>query len=88
MSTLYIDTPPPKYKDIAREQINLIPSRAKSYGKNLFPILNWLPKYNLTWFTGDIISALTVGILVFPQAFAYGIYYMKKKKKKKTELLY
>ncbi|KAI8889741.1 hypothetical protein K501DRAFT_237931 [Backusella circina FSU 941] len=71
MSTLYIDTPPPKYKDIVKEQIQLIPSRAKSYGKNMFPIVDWLPKYNLVWLTGDIISALTVGILIFPQAFAY-----------------
>ena len=37
----------------------------------VFPILQWLPKYNLNWLQHDIIAGLTVGLTVLPQGLAY-----------------
>ncbi|KAM4663863.1 sodium-independent sulfate anion transporter isoform 1-T1 [Discoglossus pictus] len=39
--------------------------------KKKLPFLCWLPKYNLHWLQLDIISGLTVGLTVVPQALAY-----------------
>ena len=33
----------------------------------------WLPRYNLSWLTGDAIAGLTVGFVVIPQAMAYAL---------------
>jgi high affinity sulfate transporter 1 len=35
------------------------------------PILNWLPKYQSSWFRGDVIAALTLWALLVPEAMAY-----------------
>ena len=37
----------------------------------LFPIITWLPNYNLTWFVGDLISGITVGLVLVPQSMSY-----------------
>ncbi|XP_051765668.1 sodium-independent sulfate anion transporter [Ctenopharyngodon idella] len=39
--------------------------------RSCFPILTWLPRYNLTWLKMDVIAGLTVGLTVVPQALAY-----------------
>lgn len=36
-----------------------------------FPILTWLPKYNLYYLQCDFIAGITVGLMVLPQALAY-----------------
>ena len=41
--------------------------------KNLFPILQWLPKYKRTWLSGDISAGITVGIMLVPQGMAYAM---------------
>ncbi|KAJ1557957.1 hypothetical protein HK096_004371 [Nowakowskiella sp. JEL0078] len=46
------------------------PTHVKNYLISLFPIAQWITRYNLTWFGGDIIAALTVGFLILPQALA------------------
>ncbi|KAJ1532815.1 hypothetical protein HK096_006100 [Nowakowskiella sp. JEL0078] len=45
-------------------------SHVKSYLTSLFPIAQWISRYNFTWFTGDMIAALTVGFVILPQALA------------------
>ena len=35
------------------------------------PILGWLPKYDRSWLTVDIVAGLTLWGLVVPQAMAY-----------------
>ena len=72
MSTIYVDNPPIRYTDQLKYGIKQLPRMAQTYVKNLFPIVDWLPSYNMTWFSGDILAALTVGILVIPQSLAYG----------------
>ena len=39
--------------------------------KSHIPILSWLPKYQRSWFRGDVIAALTVWALLVPEAMAY-----------------
>uniref|UniRef100_A0A8C1CFX7 Sodium-independent sulfate anion transporter n=1 Tax=Cyprinus carpio carpio TaxID=630221 RepID=A0A8C1CFX7_CYPCA len=39
--------------------------------RSSFPILTWLPRYNLTWLKMDLIAGLTVGLTTVPQALAY-----------------
>jgi len=41
------------------------------YVKKKFPILFWLPKYNLSSFVSDLIAGVTVGLTVIPQGIAY-----------------
>ncbi|KAJ2813732.1 hypothetical protein H4S07_000459 [Coemansia furcata] len=52
---------------------NLVPSRAKAvtYAQSLFPILTWIYRYNWTWFLGDAVAGVTVGVVVIPQGMAY-----------------
>lgn len=35
-------------------------SGIKSYFRELFPFLNWITRYNLTWLTGDLIAGWLV----------------------------
>jgi len=39
--------------------------------KKKFPIIEWLPKYNLDYFVSDAIAGITVGLTVIPQGIAY-----------------
>jgi len=39
--------------------------------KSIFPILDWLPKYNKEWLKGDMGAGLTVGVMLIPQGMAY-----------------
>lgn len=72
MTTIYVDNPPARYIDQIRDEVRQLPSNAKSYLKGLFPIVHWITKYNLIWFSGDLTAAITIGTLVIPQSLAYG----------------
>ncbi|CAG8458954.1 852_t:CDS:2 [Diversispora eburnea] len=58
-----------------KEKINKtlpkIPNYVVDYVKSLFPIFNWIHRYNLTWLTGDLIAGITVGTVLIPQGMAY-----------------
>lgn len=41
------------------------------YAQNLFPFTRWIGRYNLTWFTGDLVAGVTIGAVVVPQGMAY-----------------
>lgn len=41
------------------------------YWYNLFPFIQWLPRYNTTWLWGDLVAGITVGAVVVPQGMAY-----------------
>jgi len=52
----------------------LLPSDGRgvlNYGQSLFPFTRWILRYNLTWFTGDLVAGITVGAVVVPQSMAY-----------------
>ncbi|WP_196895155.1 SulP family inorganic anion transporter [Aureivirga marina] len=41
--------------------------------KKYIPILDWLPKYSLDIFKGDLTAGITVGIILIPQGIAYAL---------------
>ncbi|NRA48116.1 MAG: sodium-independent anion transporter, partial [Phaeodactylibacter sp.] len=41
--------------------------------KQFIPILNWLPQYKRSYLRGDLVSGLTVAIMLVPQGMAYGL---------------
>ncbi|TGJ84702.1 hypothetical protein E0Z10_g4074 [Xylaria hypoxylon] len=43
------------------------------YLYSLFPFLQWIFHYNLTWLLGDVIAGITVGFVVVPQGMAYAL---------------
>ena len=40
---------------------------------NIFPIIEWLPRYGRSDIRGDVIAGLTVAVMIIPQAIAYGL---------------
>ncbi|KAJ5403612.1 hypothetical protein N7509_003483 [Penicillium cosmopolitanum] len=42
-----------------------------NYLISLFPFLNWIGRYNMQWFLGDLVAGITVGAVVIPQGMAY-----------------
>ncbi|KAJ1677395.1 hypothetical protein EV182_006268, partial [Spiromyces aspiralis] len=54
-------------------KVHTTPSKqgVKEYILSLFPILSWIYRYNMTWFLGDLVAGLTVGVVVIPQGMAY-----------------
>ena len=41
--------------------------------KKVIPILEWLPNYNISYFKGDLVAGITVGIILIPQGIAYAL---------------
>ncbi len=41
--------------------------------KSYIPAAEWLPKYNLNLFKGDLVAGLTVGVMLIPQGMAYAM---------------
>lgn len=65
----YVETEPTA-KDAL---LQLVPTRqgVRSYVRSLFPFIDWIFHYNLTWLVGDLIAGITVGFVVVPQGMAY-----------------
>jgi sodium-independent sulfate anion transporter 11 len=61
---------------VAEELKQCIPTKDGTlrYLTSLFPCFGWLPRYNWRWLVGDSIAGLTVGLVVIPQAMAFGLY--------------
>ncbi|KAJ3324359.1 hypothetical protein HDU76_013439 [Blyttiomyces sp. JEL0837] len=69
-----VNKPKSQYEEFftwAKGYSKKLPSNTKSYFKELFPIADWLPRYNVQWLVGDLIAGITVGMVVIPQAIAY-----------------
>ncbi|KAJ3070614.1 hypothetical protein HDU98_006342 [Podochytrium sp. JEL0797] len=58
-------------KKQAAGHLRHLPENSKQYVKSLFPILSWMPRYNLQWFIGDFIAGVTVALVVIPQSISY-----------------
>ncbi|KAF7983985.1 hypothetical protein HWV62_17452 [Athelia sp. TMB] len=50
-----------------------------AYLLSLFPILGWITRYNTTWLVGDVISGVTVGMVVVPQGMSYATFFATSK---------
>ncbi|AWP11616.1 putative sulfate transporter [Scophthalmus maximus] len=57
-----------------RKHCSCTSEKAKSKVLDFFPIVRWLPRYQLRdWILGDAMSGLIVGILLVPQSIAYSL---------------
>jgi len=65
------DQKTPSVKDYFKKGAKNPVDKAKDYVISLFPILQWIYRYNFTWLYGDLIAGLTVGIVVVPQGMSY-----------------
>ncbi|KAH8554789.1 sulfate transporter family-domain-containing protein [Umbelopsis sp. PMI_123] len=70
-NSIVIDYDQINYKEEAIHHIHNLPRYAKEYVHDLFPIFQWIHKYNLTWLIADLIAGITVGIVVVPQSMGY-----------------
>lgn len=43
----------------------------KGYVLEKFPVLQWLPNYSPSWIFNDIVSGITIGVLLVPQSLSY-----------------
>ncbi|KAI2616531.1 sulfate transporter 4.1 [Hypoxylon sp. NC1633] len=55
----------------ARTTPRKLPSAAKQYLLDKFPIIQWLPRYSPSWLLQDFMAGLTIGVLLIPQGLAY-----------------
>lgn len=53
------------------------PQGAWNFFVGLFPFVNWIGKYNKTWFIGDVVAGVTVGTVVVPQSSMLSVPYLK-----------
>nr|7V73_A Chain A, Prestin [Homo sapiens]7V74_A Chain A, prestin [Homo sapiens]7V75_A Chain A, prestin [Homo sapiens] len=68
------DRVPKTLGDKLKKSFRCSPKKAKNLLLSFFPILEWLPKYNLKeWLLGDLIAGLTVGSLQIPQGIAFAL---------------
>ena len=63
--------PYPTVDSWLKQQIRNPKQRIKRYFLSFIPFINWIYRYNLAWFWGDLIAGLTVGAIVIPQSMAY-----------------
>lgn len=68
---LAYDEPLVDVRDTARYLFSNPGSRAKNYVISLFPIAQWIYRYNLQWLYGDLIAGITVGCVLVPQSMSY-----------------
>ncbi|KAJ3133814.1 hypothetical protein HK100_004067, partial [Physocladia obscura] len=55
----------------ARKIAKDLPTFPARYLKALFPIISWLPRYQIEWLWGDFIAGVTVGLVAVPQSISY-----------------
>ncbi|KAI8367837.1 sulfate transporter family-domain-containing protein [Choanephora cucurbitarum] len=70
-TAIVVDYPsgPSPYRQ--REFYTKLPTWAANYIISIFPIFQWIHKYNTTWLVQDMIAGITVGIVIVPQSMAY-----------------
>lgn len=56
---------------LAKRGWRATPVTAAHYSLDKFPILGWLPRYNLRWIINDLIAGLTIGLMMIPQSLSY-----------------
>ncbi|OKL55313.1 hypothetical protein UA08_09407 [Talaromyces atroroseus] len=57
--------------DLASTQLPKLPRGSAKYLADKAPIVQWIPRYALSWLWDDLVAGLTIGILLVPQSLAY-----------------
>lgn len=58
-------------KEIVARQVPKLPAESAQYLIDKVPIIQWLPHYHPSWLLTDVISGLTIGVMLIPQGLAY-----------------
>ncbi|KAG2215432.1 hypothetical protein INT46_001395 [Mucor plumbeus] len=72
-----INYAPLTFKQKFRKNLYHFPKQFKTFVVGLFPIIQWIHRYNLSvsnyriWLAQDAIAGITVGMLIVPQGIAY-----------------
>lgn len=56
---------------LAKQGAKAAPSTAGYYVVDKFPIIGWIPRYDVRWLINDVIAGLTVGLMLIPQSLSY-----------------
>ncbi|KAI7884796.1 hypothetical protein K492DRAFT_124621, partial [Lichtheimia hyalospora FSU 10163] len=70
-SNVVVDYEDISYKHEIKKGVRAFPRNAANYVVDLFPIFQWIHRYNLMWLVRDLIAGVTVGIVVVPQSMGY-----------------
>ena len=67
LNNIYLVKPGPEqtYKEKYSEMCS------KNCISRLFPVMQWIPSYNLQWLKRDLMAGVTVSVLLVPQSLAY-----------------
>uniref|UniRef100_A0A034WU63 Sodium-independent sulfate anion transporter n=1 Tax=Bactrocera dorsalis TaxID=27457 RepID=A0A034WU63_BACDO len=66
---IYHEKLPNIYEEVLKSAKNCCTTTT---AKKFFPIITWLPKYELNFLIPDFVAGLTVGLTAIPQAIVYG----------------
>uniref|UniRef100_A0A0K8WLN2 Sodium-independent sulfate anion transporter n=1 Tax=Bactrocera latifrons TaxID=174628 RepID=A0A0K8WLN2_BACLA len=66
---IYHEKLPKIYEEVLKSAKNCCTTAT---AKKFFPIITWLPKYELNFLIPDFVAGLTVGLTAIPQAIVYG----------------
>lgn len=58
-------------KDWASQHRTGVLPAVTTYLRSLFPFIEWVPRYNLTWLLADLVAGITVGMVLVPQSLSY-----------------
>ena len=56
---------------LSKDGARALPSASLYYALDKFPIIGWLPRYDLRWIINDLIAGITVGLMLIPQSLSY-----------------
>jgi sodium-independent sulfate anion transporter 11 len=65
------DTTTNRVKNFVVEGTPKLPSATAQYFIDKVPIVQWLPRYHISWLLTDAIAGLTIGVMLIPQGLAY-----------------
>ncbi|KAJ1975731.1 Sulfate permease 2, partial [Dimargaris xerosporica] len=60
-----------EFRERAVVFVKQLPRATPYYLRSLVPFSYWVRRYNRTWFYGDLIAGITVGVMLVPQSLAY-----------------
>ena len=60
-----------RFNSLSTWRVASLTWQVTSYVRSLFPFIDWLPRYNLTWLSGDLVAGITVGMVLVPQGLSY-----------------
>lgn len=68
---LATDTTTNRARSLIVQEAPKLPAASAQYLIDKVPVVQWLPRYHLSWLLTDCIAGLTIGVMLIPQGLAY-----------------